>query len=78
MPAAVAVLGVYNRHPPAPLEEAPPPSEEAPPWEEASPREEAPPPPSGQNHRRLWKYNLGPTSLRAVKNCPIIWHVARI
>ena len=23
--------------------------------------------PPGQNHRRLWKYNLAPTSLRAVK-----------
>ena len=29
------------------------------------------PPPGGQNHRRLWKYNLAPTSLRAVNmyNC---------
>ena len=26
------------------------------------------PPPCEQNHRRLWKYNLAPTSLRAVKN----------
>ena len=25
-----------------------------------------PPPPREQNHRRLWKYNLAPTSLRAV------------
>ena len=25
-----------------------------------------PPPPCGQNHRCLWKYNLAPTSLRAV------------
>ena len=25
------------------------------------------PPPRGQNHRRLWNYNLAPTSLRAVK-----------
>ena len=31
-----------------------------------TPREQAPPP-RGQNHRRLWKYNLAPTSLRAVK-----------
>ena len=30
-----------------------------------------PPSPRGQNHRRLWKYNLAPTSLRAVNmyNC---------
>ena len=26
------------------------------------------PPPRGQNHRRLWKYNLAPTSLRVVKS----------
>ena len=25
-------------------------------------------PPCGQNHRRLWKYNLAPTSLRTVMN----------
>ena len=27
-------------------------------------------PPRGQNHRRLWKYNLAPTSLRAVITYP--------
>ena len=27
-------------------------------------------PPCGQNHRRLWKYNLAPTSLRVVKIAP--------
>ena len=27
------------------------------------------PPPCEQNHRRLWKYNLAATSLRAVKIC---------
>ena len=46
-----------------PPDQAPPgpdPRGADPPWEQA-------PPPCGQNHRRLWKYNLAPTSLRAVK-----------
>ena len=29
-------------------------------------------PPREQNHRRLWKYNLAPTSLRAVKTLSIL------
>ena len=43
-----------------------------------------PPPPREQNHTRLWKYNLAPTSLRAVTMvpyaCPLVhstWHKKR-
>ena len=31
------------------------------------------PHPRGQNHRRLWKYNLAPTLLRAVKIDETVW-----
>ena len=37
------------------------------------------PPPCGQNHRRLWKYNLAPTSLRAVNiTLPLRWRVVKM
>ena len=47
------------------------PREQAPPRTRHPPQDQAPPPrtrhpPCGQNHRRLWKYNLAPTSLWAV------------
>ena len=72
-PAAVAILGGLHqappprsRHPPdqAPHQSRHPP-DQAPPWSRHPPDQA--PPPCGQNHRRLWKYNLAPTSLRAVK-----------
>ena len=48
-----------------------PPQDQASPWEQTPLQEQAPPgaapPPCGQNHSCLWKYNLVPTSLRAVK-----------
>ena len=73
-PAAVAIGGgVSTRHPPRadPLGAEPPPGPGTPPWSRPLPEQTPPssrhPPPCGQNHRRLWKYNLAPTSLRAVK-----------
>ena len=62
--------GVFTRHTPRgstpqrkhPLEEAQPPTPQR------KPPRRRHPPPRGQNHRRLWKYNLAPTSLRAVIN----------
>ena len=41
-----------------------------PPWPRTRPGHACAPPPCGQNHRRLWKYNLAPTSLRSVT---MIW-----
>ena len=71
--AAVAVQGGLHQ---APREQAPPPRDQAPPPGPGTPLGAAPSPgadppgpgipPCGQNHRCLWKYNLAPTSLRAV------------
>ena len=50
--------GVSTRHP---SQEQTPPDQA--PSGSRPPRDQTPP--CGQNHRRLWKYNLAPTSLRA-------------
>ena len=71
-PAAVAISrGVSTPRPPV---QTPPGAGTLPlgagtPREQAPPHEQTPPGsrhPCEQNHRRLWKYNLAPTSLRAV------------
>ena len=64
--AAVAVPG--ESPPGTPLRRKHPPPGGSTPPRRKHPQQEAPHPPCGQNHRRLWKYNLAPTSLRAVKS----------
>ena len=76
MPAAVAVWGgVSTRTPPPgpapPRDQAPPRPGTPPGTMHTHPGTMPSPgnmrPPREQNHTRLWKYNLAPTSLRAVK-----------
>ena len=71
---------IWSRHPPS--RHHPPragtTSQSRHPLERASPRADTPPgadthTPRDQNHRRLWKYNLAPTSLRAVKMADIYY-----
>ena len=69
-PAAVAVSGGGLQQAP-PGAGTPPGAGRHPPGTRNPPgsRHPTPGPPCGQNHRRLWKYNLAPTSLWVVINC---------